>query len=81
MTTPSNPDDIALIQQLYQTVALKNNMIETLHHALSLSKDSEALLQQQLDKHIHTHKMLEQETQIKTTLLKRQIRELQDKYI
>jgi len=78
MTTPSNPDDLALIQELYQTIALKDSSLKMLHHTISLSKDSEALLQKKLDNTITTQKIVQEETHIITALLKTKIKELQD---
>tara|TARA_E500000331_G_C17094463_1_gene642538 strand:- start:457 stop:711 length:255 start_codon:yes stop_codon:yes gene_type:complete len=72
--TPSNPADIALIKHLRETLSLKTSIISNLQEALQLSKTCEHKIQLQLDEQI----LYSKETQLKTTLLIRKIRELEE---
>tara|TARA_B100001175_G_C19222518_1_gene501295 strand:+ start:6 stop:248 length:243 start_codon:yes stop_codon:yes gene_type:complete len=74
MTLPSNPTDITLIKHLYETLALKDVLILNLQEGIHLSHKCQQQLQSQL-KELHNSS---KETQLKTAILIRKIRELEE---
>lgn len=74
MTCPSNPADITLIKHLYQTLALKDALIQNLQEGIHLSRKCEQQLQLQVNELHNSSK----ETQLKTAILIRKIRELEE---
>jgi len=78
MTSHRTPQDTALINFLYQTIAIKEAQLQNLQEGLLLSRDAEKQLQKRLDHYTHTYKQETDEKQLKLLILSRKIKELQD---
>ena len=81
----SNPTDIALINHLYETLALKDAIILNLQEGLQLSRKCEQQLQlrvneceQQLQLRVNEQLNSSKETQLKLNILIRKNRELEE---
>ena len=70
----SNPTDIALINHLYETLALKDAIILNLQEGLQLSRKCEQQLQLRVNEQLNSSK----ETQLKLNILIRKNRQLEE---